>query len=389
MKHYSHLNTALQIIDAYKGAEPFSLFIKKKLSAQKKYGSRDRRSIASLCYDYFRLGHAAGSMSAEERMLAGVFVCENSSSEFLQNLRPDWNAAIGYSLTEKAALIEKGFSSANIFPWKEQLSREMDHELFCLSFLQQPSLFIRIRPGHAPALQQKIKDAGLEFKMPFEDAIALPNATKTADLFTPDKEAVIQDLSSQKTGVLMKLCTFSNRPEVWDCCAASGGKSILLYDMLKGGLHLRVSDNRPSILNNLKNRFSVAGIRKYDSAVLDLSKENTSQLPKKNYDLILCDAPCTGSGTWARTPEQLCFFSEEKINAYADLQKKIVSNVIPSLKKDGWFLYITCSVFKKENEDTVDFIKEKFHLELARMELLKGYESQADTMFAALFKKTV
>ncbi len=389
MKHYSHLNTALQIINVYKGEEPFSVFLKKKLSAQKKYGSKDRRSIASLCYYYFRMGHAAGTLTAEERMIAGVFLCENSSSEFLQNFRPDWNAAIASSLSEKAALIEKGFSVTNIFPWKERLSGEMDHELFCLSFLQQPFLFIRIRPGHESAVQQKIKDAGLEFKTPFDNAVALPNGTKTEGLITADKEAVIQDLSSQKTGELMKLCTFSKKPEIWDCCAASGGKSILLYDMLKGDLHLSVSDNRPFILNNLKKRFSVAGIKKYDAAVLDLSKENVGQPAKKSFDMVVCDAPCTGSGTWARTPEQLCFFSEEKISAYADLQKKIVSNAVLSLKNDGCFLYITCSVFKKENEDIVDFIKEKFHLELIRMELLKGYEDQADTMFAALFKKTV
>ena len=54
------------------------------------------------------------------------------------------------------------------------------------------------------------------------------------------------------------------------------------------------------------------------------------------------------------------------------------------LNNNGYFLYITCSVFKKENEAIVDFIKQQFHLELIKMELLKGYDKKADTMFAAL-----
>jgi 16S rRNA (cytosine967-C5)-methyltransferase len=52
-----------------------------------------------------------------------------------------------------------------------------------------------------------------------------------------------------------------------------------------------------------------------------------------NFELIICDAPCTGSGTWSRTPEQLYFFDEKKIEQYALLQKKIVSTIIPRLKE--------------------------------------------------------
>ena len=47
-------------------------------------------------------------------------------------------------------------------------------------------------------------------------------------------------------------------------------------------------------------------------------------------------------------------------------------------------LYITCSVFKKENEAMVDEIREKFNLQLLEMEMLKGYDKKADTLFAAL-----
>ena len=73
---------------------------------------------------------------------------------------------------------------------------------------------------------------------------------------------------------------------------------------------------------------------------------------------------------------------------FSVLQKKIVSNVIPQLKDGGYFLYITCSVFKKENEEVADFILQQFpSLQLIKKELLVGYNKKADTMFGVLFKK--
>ena len=72
---------------------------------------------------------------------------------------------------------------------------------------------------------------------------------------------------------------------------------------------------------------------------------------------------------------------------YVAMQQQIVSNVIPHLQQGGTFIYITCSVFKNENEDMVNFIKEKFHLQLLQMEFLKGYDKKADSMFTAFFKK--
>jgi 16S rRNA (cytosine967-C5)-methyltransferase len=69
------------------------------------------------------------------------------------------------------------------------------------------------------------------------------------------------------------------------------------------------------------------------------------------------------------------------------LQKKIVNNIIPYIAENGYLLYITCSVFKEENEEMASFIKNNSNLELIKMELLKGYDVKADSMFAALLRK--
>jgi len=144
--------------------------------------------------------------------------------------------------------------------------------------------------------------------------------------------------------------------------------------------------NRESILLNLKNRFETAGIKNYQSFIADLA-DSQFLIPNSQFQIVICDAPCTGSGTWSRTPEQLYYLKRKTIDVYVAMQQQIVSHVIPHLQQGATFIYITCSVFKQENEDLVNFIKEKFHLQLLQMELLTGYDKKADSMFTAVFKK--
>jgi 16S rRNA (cytosine967-C5)-methyltransferase len=381
-----HIRHAAGIIKQYDGSIPFSLWLKNFFSQQKKYGSKDRKHISHLCYCYFRTSSLLKDKPAAERILAGLFLCAEKNNELLLHLKPEWNELAAVSIKEKCAVLGIEYSSFNLFPFLNNISHDIDKEAFCLSHLQQPDVFIRTRPGYKDTVIKKLEAAAITYSLLNDTCIAVSATTKIDTLLDLDKEAVIQDYSSQRTGELMQL-TGNNaaRPlSVWDCCAASGGKSILAKDIL-GAVNLTVSDIRKSILVNLQKRFAAAGIKNYTSFVTNLSH---SLLPDRAsaFELIIADVPCSGSGTWGRTPEQLSFFNESAIDEYSSLQKKIVSNIIPSLKEDGYLLYITCSVFEKENEEQVRFIKEKFQLELVKMQVLKGYTVKADTMFAALFR---
>jgi 16S rRNA (cytosine967-C5)-methyltransferase len=384
MRYHSYLNSAKKIIESNWGDEPFAVFLKKYFAANKKYGSKDRKQIASLCYNFYRLGKAIPDIPVSEKIIAAAFICEYSHSDFLHFHKPEWNEIISKPIAEKIKIL--GFTIDHVFPWADELSTGIEFQPYCNSFFQQPDLFLRIRPGKKDTVIKKLQDAGLKFDLLHDDCMALSNATKVDAILGIDKDVVIQDHNSQQVLNFLKEPGIQHPVPVWDCCAASGGKSILAYDILNGEIELTVSDIRESILANLKKRFETAGIKKYTSFIADLSKAN-KQLPANKCQLIICDAPCTGSGTWSRTPEQLFFFRKNTIEVYVEMQQKIVSQVIRHLQKGGIFIYITCSVFKKENEGMVNFIKEKFHLRILQVELLKGYDKKADSMFTAVFKK--
>ncbi len=388
-RYHSYLNSAVSVIETYKGEEPFASFLKKYFSANKKFGSKDRKQVSHLCYCFFRLGKAGKDLPVDERVLAGLFLCSAESNEMLAALKPEWNERVTLSIERKFSILNVQFSIFNVFPWKEELSESVDHLAFNQSFFVQPDLFLRLRPGKEKLVKRKLDDADITYSAKSESCLALPNAAKVDAVIELNKEAIVQDYSSQQTmGVLdnYKLKTTNDKLITWDCCAASGGKSILLYDHLDGKIDLTVSDVRESILQNLEKRFTEAGIRNYHSFIADLSRPVSTN---KQYDLIVADVPCTGSGTWSRTPEQLYYFEEKKIADYAALQKKIVSHVVDSIRPGGYFLYITCSVFKQENEEAVAFLKENLRLQLLKTEVLKGYDQKADSMFTAFFQRSL
>jgi 16S rRNA (cytosine967-C5)-methyltransferase len=380
MRYYSYINTAVQLLKTYKGEEPFAQFIKTYFSQNKKFGSTDRKQVSHLCYCYFRLGKTAIELSIEERILLGLYLCSVSPNDILQAIKPEWNDKVCLPLEEK-------YPALQAFSFIGELSDGIDKAVFNISHYQQPDLFLRLRPGKEDAVQQQLLQAKIPFTQLNNNCLALPNASKIEEVLKVNRDVVIQDYSSQQIQEFLKLLPLPLiLPwRVWDCCAASGGKSILAKDVLKN-IKLTVSDIRASVLANLKKRFTTAGIVKYQSFLCDLSRP-VNIVAGEPFELIIADVPCSGSGTWGRTPEQLCFFKAETIEKYNALQRTIVSNAISHLSDNGYLLYTTCSVFKKENEEVARFITDNFPLTLVKMEPIKGYEFKADTMFAGLFKK--
>lgn len=390
----AHLSSAEQILAHYEGLEPFPVFIKAFFRDNKKFGSRDRKEISGFCYSYFRLGKALPDLPIRERILTGYFLCTQGQNDLLEETKPEWKDKLDLSLEDKISFLQQlypDFSLSSIFPFPLELSKELDSNAFILSHFVQPDLFLRLRPGKSTDVVKKLDAAGISVMPVGEFGLALPNTTKLDILGEPDKTFVIQDLSSQETASFFpSISDMPAKPSIWDACAGSGGKSIMAADFFPNA-SLFVSDERETILFNLRKRFDAAGIRNYKTLHLDLSVTHTrnhaadSFFPAKGFDLVIADVPCSGSGTWGRNPWEMIVFPESELDHYQQLQQNILNQVMPRVKPGGYFLYITCSVYKPENEGAVDFVLGNSRMRLQKKGLIKGYEHQADTMFAALF----
>lgn len=377
----------MHLLNGYDGGLPFALYLKMFFSANRKYGGRDRKQIAALCYGYFRAGQALKGLSMEEQILAGLFLVSNGQTELLNALRTEWNVLADKSMEAKLEVLGCSKDRFQPFPFFDELSEGIDAQAFSYAHLQQPDLFLRIRPGFVNKVKQKLTAASIAIQEPFENCLALPNETPVDRILQINKEAVVQDASSQRTAALLAplLKALPVNIKVWDCCAGSGGKSIMLYDLIPN-MHLTVSDMRKTILTNLKTRFKEAGIQQYQLLLADLSKE-MPPIAEASFDLVVADVPCSGSGTWGRTPEYLKYFQRDRIAYYRSLQQQILRHVVPVIKKSGYLLYITCSVFREENENNVNWLCAQLGMEKVDAKIINGYTMKADTMFAALLKK--
>ncbi len=382
MRAENQLRTFLTLLENYPAETPLYKFLPGYFRLNKKMGSTDRRIASRLIYNYFRLGKALLNHSPEERLFAAEFLCNHQENSFLSFFKPDLAEKITLPVADKIFILQKqypDFKPEDVFPFENHLSAGIDRMLFLSSFFLQPDLFIRIQKGHEFQVKQTLTDAGIVFKMKSGQCLSMPNGTKLDQLFPAQRYFEVQDESSQLTARYFQPEKWENW---WDACAASGGKTLLLHEQ-EPDLKLVVSDIRESVLDNLDERFNLAGIKKYQKKTIDLTQNFDSVLHDYVFDGIILDAPCTGSGTWGRTPEMISQFSVSRIAFFQSLQKTIALNVIKYLKPGKPLIYITCSAFREENEEVINYLVKEAGLILESSEILNGYERKSDTMFVA------
>ena len=350
-------------------------------------GARDRRETREWCFNYFRLGGILKDLEFDQRLCIGNFLCSDQSSPSLINLLklnniPDPDK-IYWPLVQKIEYVSMhypGFDINDIFPANDLVSEKLSLYDFQISLLKKPFTWIRIRKNYLKEVLTELNERKILFQSAEDPcAIAFPQNSKLDTLDCYEKGYFeIQDYSSQKTKEFMRP---SQGEKWWDACAGSGGKSLLLKEA-EPGIDLVATDVRANILFNYDLRMKKAN---HNSYTVNIWKDaGIPQLSGERFDGIVADVPCSGSGTWSRTPEWLKQSVFPDITGkYVPLQRRIVSKAVESLKKGFPLIYITCSVFRNENEDNIDFFSNNLPLRLEKCAYLEGYSIGADTLFAA------
>jgi hypothetical protein len=91
------------------------------------------------------------------------------------------------------------------------------------------------------------------------------------------------------------------------------------------------------------------------------------------FDVVLVDAPCSGSGMFRKDPAAMNEWSEGNVNLCHQRQERILADIYPPLKEDGYLIYSTCSYSHQENEDILDWLCTEFNLESVRIPIYKEW----------------
>jgi len=140
---------------------------------------------------------------------------------------------------------------------------------------------------------------------------------------------------------------------VLDLCAAPGGKSTHIQSLISENSLLVSNEVIRSRANILKDNIIKWGCK--NVCVTNNNPEDFAGF-ENYFDLIVVDAPCSGSGLFRRDPDAISEWSENNVALCNQRQQRILADIWPSLKKDGILIYSTCSYSKEEDEDIVDWL---------------------------------
>lgn len=171
----------------------------------------------------------------------------------------------------------------------------------------------------------------------------------------------VQEASSMFIEQVMRhACDLSAPLKVLDLCAAPGGKSTLLQSLISADSVLvsnEVIRTRAAILTDNLNKWGAANV-----VVTNNDPRDFARL-RGYFDVMLVDAPCSGSGLFRREPEAVEEWSPENVALCSQRQQRILADVWPSLKENGILIYATCSYSREEDETIMEWIEENFPVE--------------------------
>lgn len=169
---------------------------------------------------------------------------------------------------------------------------------------------------------------------------------------------------------LMQTVDLSKEIKVLDLCAAPGGKSTHIQSLL--------SPNSLLVSNEvIKSRSGVLkqNIIKWGSNDVIVTNNDPQHFARLSgfFDVMIVDAPCSGSGLFRKDAEAIDEWSEDAVQMCCSRQKRILSDALPALKQDGILIYSTCSYSKEEDEDIADWLVQEMGMENIQLHIKEDW----------------
>jgi 16S rRNA (cytosine967-C5)-methyltransferase len=182
----------------------------------------------------------------------------------------------------------------------------------------------------------------------------------------------VQDIAAQLAAGLLDL---QDGQQVLDACAAPGGKTAHIMEASNGKVDLTALELDPQRLVRINQNMTRLG-HKVEVKLGDASKPET-WWSGQQYDRILLDSPCSGTGVIRRHPDIKLLRRASDIEQLAQQQLQLLCALWPLLKEGGKLLYATCSVLPQENENVMHrFLSQEDHAKELRIDVNYGHTRQ-------------
>lgn len=356
----SRVQAAIDILDGLAASRlPADRFIREFFRARRYAGSKDRAAVSERVYDVFR--HSASfawrmgsetpralviaSLLKEGADVPSLFTGDGYGPALLTD---EEQARILVAPTDEPAPHIKGEYPEFL---QSELTRAFgdDVALEMGAMLERAPVDLRVntlkatRDGVLDVLKSEGFEASATRYAP--TAIRLPSTTRGLEqsrLFL-DGAFEFQDEAAQ---IAVLLAQAKPNSRVLDLAAGAGGKSLALAAAMQNTGELTAHDIDEGRLRQIAPRAQRAG-------VTIIQTHAGQKPPGRPYDLVLLDAPCSGSGTWRRSPENKWRLTPERLDQLNALQDMLLDQAAARAAGKARIVYTTCSILPRENEDRV------------------------------------
>ena len=298
--------------------------------ARHRAGSRDRRLYRELTYTLWRILPWVEDADPETVVSR---VAQNAQRTKATEAFIDTYAAPSSGLPPPSTPLIPDWFSAE-FPGIAEPS-----ESACL--LSRAPLWIRQQTADADSIGRELPEAEASSIIP--GAWHLPTDYSVLNVAAYREGRIeIQDIGSQ---ALLHALPELPAGRWMDACAGAGGKTLQLAQLLHDHEKTEIvaHDIRASALRELELRRDRAG----------LSNISITRSPEGPFDVVLVDAPCSGTGTWRRAPHLKWTTSPVTIRQAADKQRALLAKFAAFVRHGGWLVYLTCSLCESENQAVI------------------------------------
>lgn len=364
----ARLAAAADILDILKGTRKAAEEVLKDWGRNNRYaGSKDRRAIADKVYQCLRarerLSFAMGSDAGRSLILGALHLLDGVSVDDIDQLYTgEGYAPPRLSIAERNRLsagegeapqwLEAGLPAFVSERLKAVYGDDWLKEAEALMLPRAP-IDLRVNGDREP-IRQGLEMLGYKPELtPFSAfGLRLPADPPPNVRALPAFRQGVIEIQDEGSQLAAFLAGAKPGMTVIDYCAGGGGKTLGMLQAMEAKGRLIASDVEKTRLNNIKPRLARAGLEA-EFRQLTTDGEGLEDLIGL-ADLVLVDAPCSGSGVWRRRPETAHKLTEEEVARLHDLQSAILHRASRLVKPGGLLAYATCSILPDENELTAD-----------------------------------
>ena len=188
----------------------------------------------------------------------------------------------------------------------------------------------------------------------------------------------------------MKACLVQNARIVLDMCAGAGGKTLALADQLPKAVRIVAADTDLRRLGRLKPRAERAGASNIETLLLNPNQEIDALSSFAGLcDVVLVDAPCSGTGTWRRNPELRWRMTSRRLEQTVDLQARLLTLASKMVVPGGRLVYAVCSLLDIEGGNQIEsFLKDHPDWNHIEIDLPLGRQYRKGTMLTPYYDGT-